>query len=353
MDELLEHYDYDLPERLIAQDPIADRAASRLLVLDRSTGEIQHLHFRDIFEFVRPDDLWVFNDTRVFPARMFAHKDTGARIELLFLERHGDSTPERGIWSALCRPGRRLAPGAELFAPEPDAPFCRIVGKAPDGVFRVELLIREPIFDFLDRHGETPLPPYIKKKLNDRDRYQTVYAQCTGSAAAPTAGFHFTPALRGRLADTAQTARVTLHIGLDTFRPVSAHRISDHVMHTEAVTVPRETAEAVCACKSRGGRVAAVGTTSVRSIESWAGAQLSTHGELAPAPYQARTDLFIHRGYTFRAVDVLLTNFHLPRSTLLIMICAFAERDNVLRAYHEAVEREYRFYSFGDAMLIV
>ena len=345
-------YDYDLPAELIAQRPLEDRAASRLLVLHRDTGRVEHHTFKDVLDYVTPGDLWIFNNTRVFPARVFLKKDTGADIELLFLE---PVREECGavVWSALARPGKRLRPGTLLFLPDADQPVFRVVEKRGQGIVHAALLIKESLFDFLDRHGKTPLPPYIKETLADRDRYQTVYARDHGSSAAPTAGLHFTPALLDALGRQAETADVTLHIGMDTFRPVAVDDVADHTMHTEFIHIPEHTAAAVCRARSEGRRVVAVGTTSVRALESWAGHCEQEHGALVPKEHSARTSLFIHRGYVFQATDAVLTNFHLPRSTLLVMISAFAGRDHVLSAYREAVAECYRFFSFGDAMLIV
>lgn len=343
-------YEYNLPRELIAQTPLPDRAASRMLVLNRNSGEIRHLAFRDILEFVDPGGLWVFNDTRVFPARVFLKKDTGADIEVLFLEPEPGAP---GLWRTLARPGKRLRPGTLLWRENDPAPVCRVAEKRDGGVAIFDWLRTEPVFDFLDRCGVTPLPPYIKERLDDRDRYQTVYAQRTGSAAAPTAGLHFTPEILSALEESAHTERVTLHIGMDTFQPVAVDDLADHRMHTEHIEISESAAAAVCNARDQNRRVTAVGTTAVRALEAWAAHCVKSHGELRPIPLSARTDLFIHQGHTFRAVDALLTNFHLPRSTLLVMICAFAGRENVLRAYAEAVERRYRFFSFGDAMLIL
>jgi S-adenosylmethionine:tRNA ribosyltransferase-isomerase len=347
--EPLSLYDYELPQERIAQTPLADRAASRLLVLDRASGEIRHLTFQNILDFTLPGDVWVFNNTRVFPARVFLKKDSGADVELLFLEQVSHESARHPVWSALARPGKRLKPGTELFHPETGNTVCRTLCKKDNGVIHFELLLREPLFDFLNRCGVVPLPPYIKEKVDDPNRYQTIYAQETGSSAAPTAGLHFTPELMERLKQKVETAEVTLHIGMDTFQPISVEDVADHRMHTEFIHVPQFAAEAVCRARAHGRRVVCVGTTSVRTLESWA-----THcGELKTEPYSARTDLFIHSGYKYKVVDALLTNFHLPRSTLLVMVSALAGRGKVMRAYAEAVEQHYRFFSFGDAMLIL
>jgi S-adenosylmethionine:tRNA ribosyltransferase-isomerase len=338
-------FDFHLPEELIAQSPPPRRADSRLMVLDRETGELEHRRFSDLTEYLRPGDVLVINDTRVRPARLIGmKKETGGRVEILLLKPLGEDR-----WEVLAKPARRLKPentvlfgNGELRAVvegESDVAGGRIVRLTYEA---------EDLEALLERLGEMPLPPYIRKRLEDPERYQTVYARAVGSAAAPTAGLHFTPELleeiRGKGVDIAS---VTLHVGLGTFRPVTAERVEEHRMHAEYYEVDEEAAERIRAARKRGGRVVAVGTTSVRTLETVAG----LHGEIVPA--KGWTDIFIYPGYRFRAVDALITNFHLPRSTLLMLVSAFASRRQILAAYEEAVNRRYRFFSFGDAMLIL
>ncbi len=338
-------FDFHLPEELIAQSPPPRRADSRLMVLDRETGELEHRRFSDLTEYLRPGDVLVINDTRVRPARLIGmKKETGGRVEILLLKPLGEDR-----WEVLAKPARRLKPentilfgNGELRAVvegESDVAGGRIVRLTYEA---------EDLEALLERLGEMPLPPYIRKRLEDPERYQTVYARAVGSAAAPTAGLHFTPELleeiRGKGVDIAS---VTLHVGLGTFRPVTAERVEEHRMHAEYYEVDEEAAERIRAACKRGGRVVAVGTTSVRTLETVAG----LHGEIVPA--KGWTDIFIYPGYRFRAVDALITNFHLPRSTLLMLVSAFASRRQILAAYEEAVNRRYRFFSFGDAMLIL
>jgi len=336
-------FDYHLPEDLVAQEP-GPRGASRMLVLDRATGIVDHRAVRDLPELLRAGDLLVLNDTRVMAARVEARRHTGRRFELLMLE------PEPGgqRWQALVRPSARVRAGEPLALPDGgEAVPLEALG---EGRWTLEL---RPALDpeRLDRIGSVPLPPYIRRDPTERDRerYQTVYAARPGAVAAPTAGLHFTPgvldALRGR---GVQTARLTLHVGIGTFRPVSAELVRDHVMHAERYEIPPETAAAVAAAHREGRRVVAVGTTSVRALE---GSAAASGGLVRPG--WASTDLFITPGYGFRVVGALLTNFHLPRSTLLMLVSAFAGREPVLAAYRAAVERRYRFFSYGDAMLIL
>ena len=343
-------FDYELPRELIAQTPLEKREDSRLLLLDRSTGKIERRSFTDIIDYIRPVDLLVVNDTRVFPARLFVNKKSGGRIELLFLNQ--TDAPENE-WRALARPGRRLAAGTELFHESLETPFCRVVSILEKGEITVEVSPR-PLFSFLELHGAVPLPPYIKDKISDPRRYQTVYAERDGSAAAPTAGLHFTPELIEKIKKSgARFASVTLHIGLDTFKPVGEELIEDHTMHAEFYTVPDETAAAVSETRRGGGRVIAVGTTSVRALESWAAGESKNEPAPAPKGKSGETRLFIFRRDQFAVTDAMITNFHLPRSTLIIMVSAFAGYDLLRSAYSEAIENKYRFYSFGDAMLIV
>lgn len=333
---------YDLPQELIAQTPVEPRDASRLMVLDRSTGGVSHRHFYEIGQFLRPGDCLILNDSRVLPARIYGVKeDTGAHVEFLLLENKGDDT-----WEVLCKPGKRAREGSRfvfgqgLFTGE-------VVGVREDGNRLVRFEYEGVFFHLLDQVGQMPLPPYIKEKLENQERYQTVYSRETGSAAAPTAGLHFTPALlEGIRAQGVETGFVTLHVGLGTFRPVSAERITDHHMHAEHYFMPQAAAELINRTKAQGGRVIAVGTTSCRTIESVA------QREGCFRESSGWTDIFIYPGYSFQGVDGLITNFHLPESTLIMLVSALAGRDRVLAAYQEAVRERYRFFSFGDAMFI-
>jgi S-adenosylmethionine:tRNA ribosyltransferase-isomerase len=358
-EDMIAAYTYQLPPELIAQTPIEPRDASRLLVLHRQTGAIEHRLFRDIGEYLAPGDLLVANQSRVLPARLHGVKEsTGGQVEMLLLAARPDIGAE--CWEALVRPGRRLHERQRLSFGD-GALTAEIVGRAPTGERLVRLTPREgSLEDALSRIGETPLPPYIRAKLADGERYQTVYAHDPGSAAAPTAGLHFTPELLASLqARGVKVAFITLHIGLDTFRPVGEERLAEHKMHSEAISVDAQTADLVNVTRASGKRMVAVGTTTVRALEAAAqrAESLRARGQLPDeniiAPLQARTDLFIQPGYRFRAVDALITNFHLPRSTLLVLVSAFASRELILRAYEEAVRERYRFYSFGDAMLLL
>lgn len=334
---------FDLPQELIAQDPLEDRSASRLLVLNRETGEMEHRHFREITDYLKPGDCLVLNNTKVIPARLMGVKeDTGAAIEVLLLKRR-----ENDVWETLVKPGKKARPGAKL-----------VFG---DGCLRAEVLevveegnrlIRfdyEGIFEeVLDRLGEMPLPPYITHKLRDKNRYQTVYAKYDGSAAAPTAGLHFTEELLAQIEEMGvNIAYVTLHVGLGTFRPVKADNILEHHMHSEHYEVTQETADLINRTKESGGRVICVGTTSCRTVESAA-----DEGGMVQAGC-GDTEIFIYPGYRFKVLDCLITNFHLPESTLVMLVSALAGREHVLAAYREAVEEKYRFFSFGDAMLVI
>jgi len=355
-------FDYDLPPALIAQEPLEPRDASRLMVLDRASGEIQHLRFHDLPRFLDPGDLLVLNQTRVIRARLFSRKPTGGKVEILLLRRiEGDEGAPYETWEVLVG-GSGVRPGLTLTLLDgpggsPIDTSAEVVGQGKRAV-RV-LRFDRPVLGLAREVGTTPLPPYIHRKLEDDERYQTVYAREPGSAAAPTAGLHFTPELLIELRDRGvRSEYVTLHVGLDTFQPVREEHIEDHDMHTEVCLLPPEVAQAVNETKLKGRRVVAVGTTSVRVLETAAqGAGGGADGEACPcctvAPFEGETDLFIYPGYDFRAVDALVTNFHLPRSTLLMLVAAFAGKDFMERAYAEAVERAYRFYSFGDAMLIL
>jgi S-adenosylmethionine:tRNA ribosyltransferase-isomerase len=344
-------FEYDLPPELIAQTPVEPRDASRLLVVDRAADQLSHRHFREIGEFLRPGDLLVVNDTRVIRARLHGRREpSGGQVEVFLLRRLRHGTGEE--WECLVRPGRRLRRGAAFsFGPRGELEGL-ILAETDDG--KREVAFTSPDGDaagWLARLGEVPLPPYITTPLADGERYQTVYARQEGSVAAPTAGLHFTPELLERLsAQGVGRATVTLHVGLGTFRPVQAETVEEHVMHSEYWELSAEAAAAVNAARRAGQRVVAVGTTACRTLES-AARELSATGELAPG--SGWTDLFIYPGYRFRAVDALLTNFHLPRSTLLMLVSAFAGRNLIRRAYEEAVRERYRFFSFGDAMLIL
>ena len=333
---------YDLPQELIAQDPLKDRSASRLLVMNRESGKLEHRVFKDVVDYLRPGDCLVINDTRVIPARLFGVKaDTGAKIEVLLLKRR-----DQNIWETLVKPGRKCRPGTEIVFGE-----GLLRGTVLDVVEEGNRLIRfsfEGIFEeILDRLGQMPLPPYITHKLKERDRYQTVYARYEGSAAAPTAGLHFTQDLLREIEKMGVgIARVTLHVGLGTFRPVKVEDVRKHHMHTEFYRVTEEAALAINAAKRDGGRVICVGTTSCRTIESAADEMGIVHAG------EGNTDIFIYPGYQFRVMDCLVTNFHLPESTLLMLVSALAGKDHVMAAYEEAVRERYRFFSFGDAMFI-
>lgn len=335
-------FDYELPEELIAQDPIADRSASRLMILDRETGETRHDVFRNITKELRAGDCLVINDTKVIPARLFGEKaDTGARIEVLLLKRKEDD-----IWEVLVKPGRKAKPGTKIqFG---DGRLCAEVLEVVEDGNRLIRFSYQGIFEeILDSLGEMPLPPYITHRLEDKNRYQTVYAKHEGSAAAPTAGLHFTNELLQEIeAMGVQIAHVTLHVGLGTFRPVKVDNVSEHHMHSEFYIVEEAEAKKVNAARQAGGRIIAVGTTSCRTLESASG----DDGVLRAG--SGSTEIFIYPGYRFKMVDALITNFHLPQSTLVMLVSALAGREHVMQAYQEAVAEQYRFFSFGDAMLI-
>ena len=335
-------YNYDLPEELIAQDPLEDRSSSRLMVMDRATGHTQDRFFRDIAEYLKPGDTLVLNNTRVIPARLLGEREgTGGAVEILLLKRTGAD-----LWETLVRPGKKLKPGARVSfgggilkaeIEEVVEDGNRIVRFFYDGIFE----------EILDRLGEMPLPPYITHKLKDRERYQTVYARFDGSAAAPTAGLHFTPELLSALEEKGvNLVYVTLHVGLGTFRPVKVDDVRSHVMHTEWYQVTEEAAERINRAKREGRRVICVGTTSCRTVES------AADGDGMVRSGAGETSIFIYPGYRFKVMDGLITNFHLPESTLIMLVSAFAGREHVLGAYREAVEKKYRFFSFGDAMFI-
>ncbi len=337
-------FDYELPQELIAQHPLERRDASRLLVYYRKTGSVAHRQFPDLLEYLRAGDALVLNDTRVIPARILGSKaDTGGKIEFLLLRRvEGDS------WEALAKPAKRAAPGTE-FTFGGGRLRARVQEALPEGIRRIRLLYDGVFEEALDAVGLMPLPPYIHERLGDPERYQTVYSRERGSAAAPTAGLHFTPELlQAAQAKGVEVARLMLHVGLGTFRPVAVEDISEHRMHSEYYEVTPQAAEAVNRARAAGGRIIAVGTTSARTLETAAGEDGAVRAG------SGWTDIFITPGYRFRAVDALLTNFHLPRSTLLMMVSAFAgSREDMLRVYAEAVRGKYRFFSFGDAMLLL
>jgi S-adenosylmethionine:tRNA ribosyltransferase-isomerase len=339
----VELYDFDLPEELIAQTPLLERSASRLLTLNKQTGATEHHTFNELLSYLKPGDTLVLNDTRVIPARMFGvKKDTGAKAEVLLLKDLGEDR-----WEALVKPGKKLKKGSEIvFSDE----LTAIIEDESDMGGRVLKFSYQGIFnEILDRLGQMPLPPYIKEKLDDRERYQTVYSKHEGSAAAPTAGLHFTEAFLQQIADMGvQITFITLHVGLGTFRPMSVDRVEDHVMHEEFYMLSKETAQILNGTKARGGRIIAVGTTSARTLETVAG-QI---GDGPVVETSGWTGIFIYPGYKFGLVDAMLTNFHLPKSTLVMLVSALAGREHVLAAYREAIEMHYRFFSFGDAMFI-
>ena len=333
---------YELPEELIAQTPLEQRDASRLMVLDRRSGEVTHRHFYDVIDYLQPGDCLVMNDSRVLPARLLGHRPTGGAVEVLLLRDLGDKK-----WECLCKPGRKMQAGSEVIFG--DGELNATVTEVLDDGNRVVEFHYEGIFlEVLERLGKMPLPPYIKAELEDQERYQTVYSREVGSAAAPTAGLHFTEDLLDQIrAKGIQTAFVTLHVGLGTFRPVKAEEITEHRMHSELCMIGKETADILNETKRNGGRIICVGTTSCRTLESL----VNEDGTFEPK--SKWTEIFIYPGYTFKAMDGLITNFHLPESTLVMLVSAFAGRENVLNAYQEAVKERYRFFSFGDAMCIM
>ena len=333
---------FDLPQELIAQTPLERRDGSRLLCLDKVTGAMEHRHFYDLPEYLRPGDCLVMNDSRVLPARLMGHRVPGGGVcEVLLLTDKGD-----GVWECLVRPGRKLRPGAEISFGNGE--LTATVEAEVEGGNRLVRFHYDGIFlEVLERLGEMPLPPYIKEKLADSERYQTVYSRELGSAAAPTAGLHFTRELLDKIAaQGVKLAYVTLHVGLGTFRPVKEDDVLDHEMHSEFCMVPEETARIITETKRAGGRIISVGTTSCRTLESFA----NPDGTMDPR--SGWTNIFIYPGYQFKCIDALVTNFHLPESTLIMLVSALAGRENILNAYRTAVEERYRFFSFGDAMFI-
>lgn len=334
-------FDFYLPDELIAQTPLEKRDNSRLLHLDKHTGEIEHKHFYDIKQYLRPGDCLILNDSRVLPARLIGTRPTGGAVELVLLKDLGDN-----CWECLSRPGRKTKPGQELIFGNGE--LTAVVQDLTQGGNRIVKFNYKGIFlEILERLGKMPLPPYIKEELQDSERYQTVYSKELGSAAAPTAGLHFTKELLSEIEDMGvRICCVTLHVGLGTFRPVKAENIEDHDMHSEFCIIPEDTAKTVNDTKKAGGRVIAVGTTSCRTLESFTtddGVLQATSGW---------TNIFIYPGYTFKCIDALITNFHLPESTLIMLVSALAGREHILNAYKTAVNEKYRFFSFGDAMFI-
>ncbi len=333
---------YDLPEELIAQAPLEQRDTSRLMVLDRDTGAVRHKHFYDILDYLRPGDCLVMNDSRVLPARLLGHRPTGGAVEVLLLRDLGGKR-----WECLCKPGRKMQPGSEVIFGNGE--LTAVVTQVQEDGNRIVEFRYEGIFmEVLERLGKMPLPPYIKAELQDQERYQTVYSREVGSAAAPTAGLHFTRELLEKIREKGvNTAFVTLHVGLGTFRPVKAENILEHHMHAELCMLSAETAKMLNDTRKNGGRLVCVGTTSCRTLESL----VNEDGSFTEK--SKWTEIFIYPGYTFQAMDGLITNFHLPESTLVMLVSAFAGREHVLSAYEEAVAQRYRFFSFGDAMCIL
>ena len=335
-------FDYDLPKELIAQDPLQDRSSSRLLILDKETGAIRHGVFTDILDELRPEDCLVINNTRVIPARLLGEREgTGGAVEVLLLRRESGD-----IWETLVKPGRKARPGQRISFGG-GILTGEVIDIVDEGNRRIRFTYDGIFEEILDRLGEMPLPPYITHRLTDAARYNTVYARFDGSAAAPTAGLHFTKELLQKIRERGTSvAEVTLHVGLGTFRPVKADKVEEHHMHSEHYEVSPAVADVINTARSRGGRVIAVGTTSCRTLET------VTDEDGTVRPGSGETSIFIYPGYHFKAVDALITNFHLPKSTLMMLVSALAGRDNIMKAYGEAVEKRYRFFSFGDAMFI-
>lgn len=334
---------YDLPKELIAQTPIEPRDSSRLLVLGRKSGNIEHKHFYDVLDYLNENDCLIINDSRVLPARIYGNKkQSGGKVEFLLLKQ-----VENNTWETLTKPGRKAKPGDEFIFGD-GLMSCVVKDIVEDGNRIVEFKCTDNFYSTLDKLGQMPLPPYITEKLKDKERYQTVYSHELGSAAAPTAGLHFTNELLQKIKEKGvKIGKVTLHVGLGTFRPVKVDDVTKHVMHSEHYEVPEETAQLISQTKKNGGRVIAVGTTSCRTLESVAhkyGEVIAVHGD---------TSIFIYPGFEFKVLDGLITNFHLPESTLIMLVSAFAGFDNIMNAYKVAVEEKYRFFSFGDAMLIL
>ena len=334
-------FDYYLPEHLMAQTPLDKRDSSKLLVLDKKTGNIKHEHFNNIIDYLTDNDVLVLNDTKVIPARLIGNKeDTGAVIELLMLKDLGNN-----IWECLTKPAKRVKLGTIINFSDKLKAKCVFIGE--EGIRHFELIYDGILYEILDSLGEMPLPPYIHEKLKDKDRYQTVYAKNIGSAAAPTAGLHFTKELLAKIEQKGvKVLYVTLHVGLGTFRPVSVEDVTKHKMHSEFYQMSKEVAQELNDAKKEGKRIISVGTTSTRTLETI----MSKYGEFKEC--SGNTDIFIYPGYEFKAIDSLITNFHLPKSTLIMLVSALAGKDKIMNAYKEAVEKEYRFFSFGDSMFI-
>lgn len=337
----LDEFDFNLPENLIAQTPLKNRTESRLLAVNKNTGDLEDKHFYNIGDYIKPGDALVLNDTKVLPARLFGiKKDTGAKIEMLLLK------PIEEGYEVLLKPSKKVQLGTEVIFGEGKL-IAECIGKFDEGIHHMKLIYDGILEHVLDELGEMPLPPYIKEKLDDQDRYQTVFARETGSAAAPTAGLHFTKELLADLkAKGVHIVYITLHVGLGTFRPVSVDTIEEHEMHSEFYTMTREAAETLNAVKSAGGNIVSVGTTSTRTLETI----MHDHGTFKET--SGFTDIFIYPGFTYKAVDVLITNFHLPKSSLVMLVSAFSSKEHILNAYSHAVDKEYRFFSFGDAMIL-
>ncbi len=337
----LSDFNYNLPEELIAQVPLKNRDESRLLVLDRKTGEVKHTSFKDIINYLKPGDCLVRNNTKVIPARLYGKKETGANVEFVLLK-----NIEGDIWEAMVRPGNKLHKGAKVIFGD-GLLKAEILDTLPDGTRKIIFTYKGIFNEMLDKIGLMPLPPYIHEELKDKDRYQTVYAKYKGSAAAPTAGLHFTDKLLKEIEEKGVSiANVTLHVGIGTFRPVKEENIEDHHMHTEHFYIKKEDVEKINKAKEKGNRIISVGTTSCRVLETIA----DENGFVKEI--EGDTSIFIYPGYKFKCIDALITNFHLPESTLLMLVSALAEKDYIMKAYNEAVKEKYRFFSFGDAMFI-
>ncbi|MEY8559808.1 tRNA preQ1(34) S-adenosylmethionine ribosyltransferase-isomerase QueA [Jeotgalicoccus halotolerans] len=337
----LEEFDFHLPENLIAQTPLKERTNSRLLAVNKTTGELTDKHFYDVADYFNPGDVLVLNDTKVLPARLFGIKEeTGAKIEMLLLK------PLDGGYEVLIRPAKKISIGTRITFGEGKL-VAECTAKFEEGIHHMKLIYDGILEQVLDELGEMPLPPYIKEKLDDKDRYQTVFARESGSAAAPTAGLHFTETLLKEIQDKGiEIVYITLHVGLGTFRPVAAETIENHKMHSEFYTMTADAAEKLNRAKEAGGKIISVGTTSTRTLETI----MHEHGEFKEA--SGFTDIFIYPGFIYKAVDVLITNFHLPKSSLVMLVSAFSSREHILNAYAHAVDSEYRFFSFGDAMIL-
>ena len=339
----INEFDYELPKELIAQTPLKDRSSSKLLIMNKKTGELKHEVFSNIIDYLNKGDVLVLNDTKVIPARLIGEKkDTGAVIEILLLKDIGNDT-----WECLGKPGKRLKIGSTITFGDGSL-RCEVVDKLEEGIIHVKLIYDGILMEILDKLGTMPLPPYIHEKLEDQSRYQTVYAKVSGSAAAPTAGLHFTKELLKHIEDKGVIITyVTLHVGLGTFRPVEVDNILEHKMHSEYYVMSKETAEILNKAKEEGRRIIAVGTTSTRTLET-----IATNNKGIFKACSGDTDIFIYPGYKFKAINCLITNFHLPKSTLVMLVSAFSSRNMIMNAYNEAINNKYRFFSFGDAMFI-